>query len=207
MQHKKNPEAISSLRDSLNLNPENANALHLMALCLYQRGKIDEASKYFKASLKSDPENTKARNDYVTLLYEKKDYLESYKQAVISVNDLTYTQPETSLFLKSQAASKLGQRSKKFKKIAENSLNSTLKYNSKHCGALYHLAELYNQDKKFKKSYVYFHKSLKNCQLPQDKMKALSSLIPLSKKFGLVYQWGRYKQLQAKLMKNSKIAN
>lgn len=203
LQYNKNPEAISELQKAIALNPKNAEAHHQLALSLYQRGKMSEAIQSFKESLKHDEKNTKVRNDYVTLLLEKKLYVEAYKNSTISVNDLTYPNPEESFFLKSLSALELAKKYPNLKTVVKNSLESTLVYNPNHCGALYHLGEFYLKQKDPKKSYVLYHKSLKNCHTNPDKLKALNALIPLSKKFGLVYQWGRYKQLQSKISKKS----
>ncbi len=205
LHHNKNPEAIKELNDAIKLNPKNAEAHHQLALCLYQRGKIDESLASFRQSLNYDPKNTKVRNDFVTLLIEQKKYLESYKESTIAVDDLTYPRPEESLFLKSLSAIELAKKYPQLKKVVKNTLESTLVYSPNHCGALYHLADFYIKNKDPKKSYVLYHKSLKNCPNSADKLKSLNALIPLSKKFGLVYQWGRYKQLQSKIARKPKI--
>lgn len=199
--HNKNPEAIAELNTAIKLMPKNAEAHHLLAISLYQRGKFDEALNSFRQSLKFDPTNTKSRNDFITLLLERKLFVEAFKEANISANDLTYPQPEESLFLKSLAAIELSKRYPKLESTVKKSLEATLVYNPNHCGALYHLGDFYNKHKDLKKSYVLYHKSLKSCQNSPDKLKALNALIPLSKKFGLVYQWGRYKELQSKISK------
>ncbi len=199
--HNKNPDAISELNMAIEMDPKNADAHHLMAISLYQRGKSDEAIKSFRQSLMHEPGNTKVRNDFITLLLEKKLYVEAFKEARISANDLTYPQPEESLFLKSLAAIELAKKYPKLQVTVKKSLEATLAYNPRHCGALFHLGDFYSKHKDPKKSYVLYHKSLKSCQNSPDKLKALNALIPLSKKFGLVYQWGRYKQLQSKISK------
>lgn len=197
----KNPEAIAELTKALNLDPQNADAHYIMGLSLYERGRLNEAVSHMKESLSINPKNTKVRNDLATLYLEKKMGLEAYKEAKISSNDLTYPDPAESYFLKSQAGLLLVNKKPAMKKIVKKDLFLALKYNPSHCGALYHLGRLYAHDKQNKKSYVMFHKSLKNCNLKQDKLKALNALIPLSKKFGLVYQWGRYKQLKEQISK------
>lgn len=201
IRHNKNPEAIAELEKAIKLDPKNYEAYHQMGLCLYQRGRLHEAIDNFKTSIMVEPKATNVRNDLITLQLEQKNYVEAYRNAVISVNDLTYTQPAQSYFLKAQAAIHLMDKYPKFIKIAQNSLQSTLQFNPDHCGALFHLGEVYSKKRQYKKSYVLYNKSLKSCQLNEDKIKSLNALIPLSKKFGLVYQWGRYKQLQSEIAK------
>lgn len=201
LNYNKNPEAIAELQKALKLNPKNADAHHQMALCLYARSKFEEAINSFEKSLEFDPKNTLFRNNYVTLLIEMKRYAEAYRHSKISIADLTYPRPEESLYLQAQAARQLSRKYPQLKLVAKSTLEQTLKYNPKHCGALYELADLYNTSKDLKKSYIFYHKSLEHCQVSDDKLKALDALIPLSKKFGLVYQWGRYKQLRSKITK------
>ena len=207
LRHNKNPEAIAELQEAIRLNPQNSSAYHFLGMCLYQRGRIQESIDAFLTSLSVDPKGTAVRNDLVTIYLENRNFEEAYKHAVISVNDLTYTNPTQSLFLKSKAAIKLGPKDPRYYKIAENALKATLNLNPKHCGALYDLGSIYTKKQQLKKSYVLYHKSLKNCQLEEDKLKSIDALIPLSKKFGLVYQWGRYKQLKAELTKKTKNSN
>jgi type IV pilus assembly protein PilF len=204
MKHNKNPEAISELNQAIELNPKNAEAHHQLAICLYQRGRAQESIDSFKTSLLVNPKATNVRNDFVTVLLEQRKYVDAYKNALISVNDLTYTAPAQSYFLKAQAALKLSTKSPRLLQIAQESFQSTLNFYPNHCGALYHLGDIYLKKQQLKKSYVLYHKSLEQCQLPEDKLKSLNALIPLSKKFGLVYQWGRYKQLQSQLAKKPK---
>jgi type IV pilus assembly protein PilF len=201
LNYNKNPEAIAELQKALKLNPENADAHHQMALCLYARGKYNDAAQSFHRSLEIEPSNTFYRNNYVTLLIEMRRYAEAFRHSKISVADLTYPKPEESLYLQAQASSQLAKKYPQMKVVAKTTLEQTLKYNPKHCGALYGLADLYSHSKELKKSYIFYHKSLENCQVSDDKIKALDALIPLSKKFGLVYQWGRYKQLRSKITK------
>ncbi len=204
LRHQKNPEAISELESAIKLNPLNSKAYHYLGMCLYQRNRIGQSIEAFLTSLSIDPSDTEVRNDLITIYLEQKSYMKAYKNARVSVKDLTYTQPDKSLFLRSQAAINLAQEDARFLKVAEKDLKSIVKLNPNHCGALYHLGRIYSKKTKFKKSYVLFHKSLKSCQLEEDKLKSLNALIPLSKKFGLVYQWGRYKQLKLELAKKSK---
>lgn len=207
MRHNKNPEAITELNQAIELNPKNAEAHHQMAICLYQRGRVQESLDSFNTSLMVKPKATNVRNDLISVLLEQRKYIEAYKNAVISVNDLTYTAPAQSYFLKAQAALKLSKASPRLLKVAQDSLQSTLNFYPNHCGALFHLGNIYSKKQQLKKSYVLYHKSLEHCQLPEDKLKSLNALIPLSKKFGLVYQWGRYKQLQSQLAKKPKNQN
>jgi Tfp pilus assembly protein PilF len=207
LRHKKNPEAIAELQMAIKLNPQNSSAYHYLGMCLYQRGRLQESIDAFLTSLSVDPTGTAVRNDLVTIYLENRNFEEAYKHASISANDLTYTNPTQSLFLKSKAAVQLGRQNPRYYKIAENTLRATLNLNPKHCGALYDLGSIYTKKQQLKKSYVLYHKSLKNCQLDEDKLKSINALIPLSKKFGLVYQWGRYKQLKTELAKKSKNIN
>lgn len=204
LRHNKNPEAIEELESAIKLNPYNAKAYHYLGMCLYQRNRMDRSVNAFLKSLSINPSDTEVRNDLITIYLEQKNYLKAYRHARISVTDLTYTQPDKSLFLRSQAALNLAQEDPRFLKIAEKDLKNIVKLNPNHCGALYHLGRIYSKKTKFKRSYVLFNKSLKSCQLEEDKLKSLNALIPLSKKFGLVYQWGRYKQLKLELAKKTK---
>lgn len=204
LRHKKNPEAIAELNQAVKLDPQNAMAHHLLGTCLYQRGRFHEAVDSYNTSLSIDPKATNVRNDLVMIYLENHKYEEAYKNALISAQDLTFPAPDQSLFLKSQAALKLAQKDRRYAKVAKRTLLATLKANPNHCGALYHLGDLYAKKQQLKKSYVLYSKSLKNCQLAQDKLKSLDALIPLSKQFGLVYQWGRYKQLKTELAKQTK---
>ncbi len=203
LRHQKNPEAIAELNKAIELNPKNSSAYHYLGMCLYQRGRVQESIDSFLTSLAIDPSATAVRNDLITIYLENKNFGEAYKNAVISVNDLTFTNPAQSLFLKSKAAIKLAASNPRYLNISEGALKATLNLNPKHCGALYDLGTIYAKKNQLKKSYVLYHKSLKNCQLEEDKLKSLNALIPLSKKFGLVYQWGRYKQLKSELAKKN----
>lgn len=207
LNYNKNPEAIAELQIAIKLNPKNADAHHQMALCLYTRGKLEEAVNSFDRSLEIDPQNTLFRNNYITLLIEMKRYAEAFRHSKISTADLTYPRPEESLYLQAQAAKQLSKKYPQLRLVAKSTLEQTLKYNPKHCGALYELADLYSTSRDLKKSYIFYHKSLENCQVSDDKIKALDALIPLSKKFGLVYQWGRYKQLRSKITKKPTLIN
>lgn len=204
LRHNKNPEAIAELNQAIKLNPQNAAAYHILGKCLYQRGRYREAVDSLQTSLMIDPKATYVRNDLITIQLENRDYENAYKNARISVNDLTFPSPDQSHFLKSQAALNLAKKDKRFLKVAKTSLLATLKVNPNHCGALYHLGDIYAKNRLYKKSYVLYDRSLKNCHLAEDKLKSLDALIPLSKQFGLVYQWGRYKQLRAELAKQKK---
>ena len=206
IQRNLNPEAIAELHKALNLNPMNAVAHHALALCLHQRGRTKESIHHFKQSLKIDPKNTNVRNNFITLLLEKKFYKSAFYHSKYSINDLTYPNPAQSYYLRFQAALNWTPQNLPIKHIAKKSLLQTLKYQPKHCGALFSLGKLYTKQNESKKSYVLFHKSLKNCQIKEDKLRALNKLIPLAKKLRLVYQWGKYKQLRNKL-KHKKIRN
>lgn len=195
----KNPAAIEELQNALNLDPTNAQAHYQMALSLYHRQRIQPSMFHFEQSLLYDKKNTGVRNDFILLLLEQKRYSEALKQAQLSVDDLTYADPAQSYYLMALAAMPLTKISKKFRPTVKKSLITALNYNSKHCGALFNLGKYYTSVKQPKKAYVLYHKSLKNCHLAQDKEMALSQLIPLSKKFRLVYQWKRYNQLKAEL--------
>lgn len=204
LRHEKNPEAISELNQAIKLNPKNSEAYQYLGMCLYQRNRVLESIDAFLTSLSIDPTVTEVRNDLITVYLEHKNYEEAYKHAVISANDLTYKFPAESLYLKAKSASYLAAKNPQYYPIAEKALMATLNLAPNHCGALYDMGQLYTRKRLLKKSYVLYHKSLKNCQLEEDKLKSLNALIPLSKKFGLVYQWGRYKQLKSELAKKSK---
>ena len=207
IQRNLNPEAIAELFKALNLNPMNDIAHHTLALCLYQRDRIKESAYHFEQSLKINPKNTNVRNNFITLLLERKLYKSAFYHSKYSTNDLTYSNPAQSHYLQFQAALNLTSKNPLIKSIAKKSLLRTLKYQPKHCGALFHLGKLYVKQNKFKKSYVLFHRSLKNCQMKEDKLRALKKLIPLAKRFKLVYQWGKYKLLKNKIEKNQGIKN
>lgn len=202
----KNPAAIEELQNALNMDPTNAMAHYQMALSLYHRQRIQQALYHFDQSLIYDKKNTAVRNDYILLLLEQRKYAEAYKQTQISVDDLTYPDPAQSYYLMSLAAMPLAKRQPSYRPALKKALITSLNYNSKHCGALFNLGKYYSTVKQPKKAYVLYHKSLKNCRLPKDKEMALAQLIPLSKKFRLVYQWKRYNQLKAELSKQEQLS-
>jgi len=70
-------QAISALRKSMDLNPEDTWSHNLMGIILWENKMYDQATEEFQRAIEIDRENVTALMNYSVLLIESKDYKEA----------------------------------------------------------------------------------------------------------------------------------
>jgi len=70
-------QAISALRKSMDLNPEDTWSHNLMGIILWEKKMYDQATEEFQRALEIDRENVTVLMNYSVLLIESKDYKEA----------------------------------------------------------------------------------------------------------------------------------
>jgi peroxiredoxin len=70
-------QAISALRKSMDLNPEDTWSHNLMGIILWENKMYDQATEELQRAIEIDSENITALMNYSVLLIEKKDYKEA----------------------------------------------------------------------------------------------------------------------------------
>ena len=70
-------QAISALRKSMDLNPEDTWSHNLMGIILWENKMYDQATEEFQRAIEIDRENVTALMNYSVLLIENKDYKEA----------------------------------------------------------------------------------------------------------------------------------
>jgi tetratricopeptide (TPR) repeat protein len=70
-------QAISALRKSMDLNPEDTWSHNLMGIILWEKKMYNQATEEFQKAIETDRENITALINYSVLLVESKDYKEA----------------------------------------------------------------------------------------------------------------------------------
>jgi tetratricopeptide (TPR) repeat protein len=87
-------QAISPLKKSLEINPDNARAHNLMGVILWEKGNFEESVKEFKRAIELKGNNAPAYFNYGLTLFEEEKYDEAeqyFKQAVALNNKMAGT--------------------------------------------------------------------------------------------------------------------
>ncbi|XP_076683511.1 tetratricopeptide repeat protein 2 [Andrena cerasifolii] len=115
-------EARKLIRDILDTNKQNADALYVLAVCLYLQGDIDKALARLQAMLELAPEHTKALELYKrakqlkvkkaegNIAYEREQYREAHKlyTEALAIDPQNTVLNAKLHFNKATAAAKLG---------------------------------------------------------------------------------------------------
>jgi tetratricopeptide (TPR) repeat protein len=109
--YKKNllEQAFSSLKKSIDLNPNYALSHNLLGIILLKRGNFEGAANEFKRAIQLDDNNVSAYLNYTLLLIEQEDYGEAKKVLVKA--------PSSEGYFKARAHYLMGIIHKKTKKI------------------------------------------------------------------------------------------
>ncbi|GGX94158.1 hypothetical protein GCM10007160_22190 [Litchfieldella qijiaojingensis] len=84
------PRAISALDHALELRPDHAEALQVMAMVYQRQGEADLADDYFQRALKADGNVTRARNNYAAYLFDQGRTAEACLQLERASQDTQY---------------------------------------------------------------------------------------------------------------------
>ena len=102
-------QAFSSLKKSIDLDPDNALSHNLLGIILLKRGNFEDASNEFKRAIELDRKNISAYFNYTLLFIEQGDYGEAEK--------VLKSAPSAEGYFKARAHYLLGIIHKKTKKI------------------------------------------------------------------------------------------
>ncbi len=84
------PRAISALDRALELNPEHAEALQLMAMVHQRQGEASLADDYFQRALQADGDFTRTRNNYAAYLFGQGHTAKACHQLELASEDTQY---------------------------------------------------------------------------------------------------------------------
>lgn len=136
--------AIQNLEKAIEINPDSAVAHNYLAVIYQEYGRPKLAMEFYQRALSLDSKSGELHNNFGIFLYSQKKYSEAEKQFLLAVDDIKYSTPETAL--EHAALSALGQSDKK---KAEMYLRQALAMNPKLPGALYEMAKLSMENKKY----------------------------------------------------------
>ena len=91
------PQAFATLKVANELNPRNSSLHNIYGLAYLSIDKPQKAERSFIKSLQLDPQNTEARNNYISILIQNKNYSKALKLSQKSVEDLSYPYREQSI--------------------------------------------------------------------------------------------------------------
>lgn len=145
--------AKRALVKALSLQPDDADALHGMALIYQQEGEAQLAEQHFKRSLSVSPHFSNARNNFAAFLYSQARYQEACEQLELTVADTLY-------FNRQQAFENLGQCEiqRQNESAAEAAFKRALQLNAQSEKATLALSELYFRQNKPIEAWRYLEK-------------------------------------------------
>ena len=153
------PEAIKEFQNSIRINPQNFSAHHNLAIAYMAIERLDLAEQSIKDALNINPDYTKAQNTLSKIMIEKKEYDRAIRLALLTLQDLTYSEVDKSYENIGLAYLKKGQN-----KEAGRYLQKAISRNGENCSAFYYYAlSLYHQNA-FKHSLSALDKTKSICQ-------------------------------------------
>jgi len=143
-------QSLRTCNKSLRQNPNNVEA-HKWIAVLHQRlGQDTLAEKHFRTAVTLSPGDSVARNNYGVYLLYKKQYKLAEKEFIAAVGNPLYRARELAYVNAGLCMLKAGNKEK-----AEIYYRQALKLNSRFSPALYHLAKISFENKKYGKASVF----------------------------------------------------
>lgn len=87
-------QAMVKLKRAVEVDSDNPNAYHGLALAYQQFGQMDKAEEYFREALSLDDEDSGLHNNYGAFLCQQNRVKEAEKHFLKALDDPTYTTPD-----------------------------------------------------------------------------------------------------------------
>ncbi len=142
--------ANEKLLKALEQNPDLASANHYYALLLQSLKQNKKAEKHFKRALREDTDNSEIHNNYGSFLCGQKKYAAAEKHFLKAISDPLYTTPAFAYTNAGVCAHDAGNDTK-----AEDYLRTALKKQTNLPSALYAMAKLSYDNRKYSRAQSY----------------------------------------------------
>ena len=137
-------QANKKLARAIKQDPKNATAHWVYALLKERMGEVDIAEKHFRKAISLDPKDSKAHNNFGTFLCNQNRFEEAEKEFLIAINDPLYLQADSAYVNAGLCMFQIPNKTK-----AVEYFEKALRINPDHRSALYQMAKISFQDKKY----------------------------------------------------------
>jgi type IV pilus assembly protein PilF len=144
MEQGNNEEALKKLQHALKLDPDSANANHYIAELYRKLGKNREAEEHYRKALSVAPSDPMLLNNYGVFLCGQHRLDEALKKFLAAVKQPFYKTPEVAYDNAGLCARQIPDTAK-----AEEYFRSALRLNPRMPDALYELADISFQERKY----------------------------------------------------------
>ena len=152
------PEAFKALNTAKSYQPKSSALYNIYALAYLTVDKKPEAYLSFEKALQLDPKNTEARNNFISLLIQNKNFSKALELSKESVEDLTYDYPDRSLFNLGLSYYHLKQMQQ-----ATHFLEKSVTKNPYNCSYRMYLSRTYQKTNQIQKALTSWKQSKKVC--------------------------------------------
>lgn len=158
-------QALLRLKRAVELDSDNPNAYHGLALVYQQFGQADKADDYFQEAIDLDDEDSALQNNYGAFLCQQKKYEKAEEHFMQALKDPTYGTPDRAWENAGLCAYRGGDNER-----AEKHLRTALKINAKLPASLLAMAHINFAKKDYLRTRAYLQRYEQSGQATPDSL-------------------------------------